>query len=461
VASRHLTFHFPARTIILIIGEVVVLLSSFLLATILRVGKSSLLVLNVEDGVFKICIVALLGMLCMYFLDLYDFTRLGPKQNIHLHLLKVVGVLSLLLGLLGFLFPNFMMGQYIFLTALPILAALILLWRKAFLAVNRSKRLVQRMLIVGDGDYTTSLWNEINTRPDLGLELVGFVSHPDHLAVDKHIPRLGNMEDLETIVRSQRIRRIVVTLRDRRGKLPVETLLGLKGQSVQIEDAADFYESVTGRVPLGSLRISWLLFSRGFCPSRMVLILSRIVTAILAAFLLVLIMPFMAFIGLAIWLETGSPILFRQKRVGKQGKIFELYKFRTMDVFASGAARPTQVEDARVTRVGRFLRRARIDELPQLFNILRGDMAFVGPRPFMIEEEFDLARQIPYYAQRWSVSPGATGWAQIQRPYCVTLKDNEDKLSYDLFYIKNMSIVLDLLILLQTVKVLLLGRGSR
>ena len=461
MASRHLTFHFPGRTVILVIGEVGLLLSSFLAATILHFGRNSFLILSLQNGIAKIVVVAVLGLLCMYFLDLYDFTRLRSPQSSYLQVLKVVGILSLLLGLLGMVFPNLMMGGYVFLTGLPILAALVLLWRKVFLAMSRSKRLVQRTLIVGDGDYTTSLWNEIEKRPDLGLELVGYVSQSDHPTVNEHIPRLGNMGDLETIIRSERIHRIVVTMRDRRGKLPVETLLGLKWRGVQIEDAADFYESVTGRVPLESLRISWLLFSRGFCPSRIVLILSRIVTSFLAAFLFVLMLPLMAFIGLAIWLDTGSPILFRQKRVGKRGKVFDLYKFRTMTVLQSGVARPTQEEDARVTRIGRFLRKARIDELPQLFNILRGDMAFVGPRPFMVEEEFDLARQIPHYAQRWSVSPGATGWAQIQRPYCVTLKDNEDKLSYDLFYIKNMSIVLDFLILLQTVKVLLLGRGSR
>jgi lipopolysaccharide/colanic/teichoic acid biosynthesis glycosyltransferase len=164
-----------------------------------------------------------------------------------------------------------------------------------------------------------------------------------------------------------------------------------------------------------------------------------------------------------ILIDTGRPILFRQKRVGRGGKIFTLYKFRSMRAAdsADGKGRPAQEGDARITWTGRLLRKSRIDELPQLYNIFKGDMSFVGPRPFMVEEEFDLAKQIPFYERRWSVRPGATGWAQIHRPYCATLADNEEKLSYDLFYVKNMSIALDFLILFQTVKTLLLGRGSR
>ena len=460
MASRHLAFYFPARTLILVLGEVAILLGSFVLATILRFGSDSYFVLNYENGIYKITFVTVLGMLCMYFLDLYDIQRMDSERKTYLHLVKVLGVLSLLLGLLGMQFPGFMVGKFVFVTGLPILACLVFLWRRMFVAANRSKRLVQPTLILGDGDYTP-LCKEVEKRPELGFKLIGYVGTQDCARENHYLRRLGDMAEVEQIIATEGIRRIVVTMRDRRGKLPVETLLNLKARGVQIEDVADFYEYVTGRVPLESLRVSWLLFSRGFCPSRALLIFTRIVSAISAFFMLFVTGPLMAIIVLATWMDSGFPILFRQKRVGKQGKIFTLYKFRSMRVLDSEMARPAEKDDVRFTRVGRWLRKSRLDELPQLYNILRGDMSFVGPRPFMVEEEFDLARQIPFYEQRWCVNPGATGWAQIHRPYCSTLTDNEEKLSYDLFYIKNMSIGLDLLVLFQTLKILVLRRGSR
>jgi sugar transferase (PEP-CTERM system associated) len=463
MAGRHLTFSFPTRTLILAVGEVGLLISSFLLATLLQFRGQSFDVLAYQNGLYKIVAVAVLGLLCMYYLDLYNTQKILGRGQMQFRVLVVIGTLSLLLGLLGMLFPRFMVGNYVFLTGLPILASLVFVWRKVFFTMNSSKHFLKRTLILGDGDYSNSLWTEVESRPELGLKLVGYVSTDDHPTENNRLSRLGSLKDLSRIIEEQKICRIVVTMRDRRGKLPVEALLGLKTRGVTIEDAADFYEGVTGRVPLESLRLSWLLFSRGFCPSRLLLTFTRAVSAIAALLLLVISLPVLALISLAILLDTGRPILFRQKRVGKNGKLFTLYKFRSMRIQdqATEKARPAKEGDERFTRTGRWLRKSRMDELPQLYNVLRGDMSFVGPRPFMIEEEFDLAKQIPFYEQRWSVSPGVTGWAQVHRAYCVTLADNEEKLSYDLFYIKNLSIGLDLLVLFQTVKILLLGRGSR
>ncbi len=206
-----------------------------------------------------------------------------------------------------------------------------------------------------------------------------------------------------------------------------------------------------------------MFFAPAIHVSRLLLLYKRAASIALSILALIVTAPLMALIALAIWLDSGGPILFRQQRVGKGGKLFTLYKFRSMYPAADGDGdfKPAQENDERFTGVGRWLRRYRLDELPQLYNILRGDMYFIGPRPFAQQEEEELAQQIPFYPQRWAVRPGATGWAQVRNGYCASLKDNAEKLSYDLFYIKNLSVGLDLLILFQTTKILLLGRGGR
>jgi lipopolysaccharide/colanic/teichoic acid biosynthesis glycosyltransferase len=250
---------------------------------------------------------------------------------------------------------------------------------------------------------------------------------------------------------------------DRRKKLPVEALLKLKTRGVLIQDGAEYFENITGKVPLEALRLSWLLFSPGFHVSRSFLIYKRILSLMFASIGLVLGLPIMGLVALLIRLDSPGPIIFRQQRLGKDGKLFTLYKFRSMHdgTDSNGKHIPAQESDSRVTWLGNWLRRMRLDELPQLYNILRGDMYFVGPRPFVPDQEEELVQQIPFYHQRWTVRPGATGWAQVHRGYCASVEDNAEKLAYDLFYIKNMSIGLDLLILFLTIKILLLGRGGR
>jgi exopolysaccharide biosynthesis polyprenyl glycosylphosphotransferase len=277
------------------------------------------------------------------------------------------------------------------------------------------------------------------------------------------LPYLGDIEQLPAVVERQNVNRIILTMSDRRGRLPVDMLLGLKGQGLIVEDAREIYEAVTGKVCLDSLRPSWLLFSDGFRVSPLSLLYKRAASIILSAVGILLSAPLMLLTALAIRLDSPGPAVFRQKRVGKGGRVFTIYKFRSMrvDADADGPPRPAMDRDERVTRIGYWLRRFRIDELPQLFNILRGDMYFIGPRPFVPNTEAELAERIPFYSQRWIVKPGATGWAQINRGYCASLEDNIDKLSYDLFYVKNMSPGLDCLILFQTLKILLLGRGGR
>jgi exopolysaccharide biosynthesis polyprenyl glycosylphosphotransferase len=277
------------------------------------------------------------------------------------------------------------------------------------------------------------------------------------------LPYLGTPDQLSAVVKTRGIRHVLVAMSDQRGKLPMDELLCIKSQYARVQDGAEIYEKLTGKLPIESLRLSWLLFSPGFHTSRWLSVWKTVFSFLISLSLLLIILPVLLLVALAIRLDSPGPVVFRQKRVGKGGKTFTLYKFRSMfhGPDEGGNHRPAEEQDARITRLGRLLRRSRLDELPQLYNILRGDMHFVGPRPFVPDQEEELVKAIPFYNQRWNVKPGATGWAQINRGYCATIDDNAEKLAYDLFYIKNMSISLDLLILFKTLKILVLGRGGR
>jgi sugar transferase (PEP-CTERM system associated) len=250
---------------------------------------------------------------------------------------------------------------------------------------------------------------------------------------------------------------------DRRGVLPVEELLDLRLSGIKIEEATSWLERISGRIEVEQLYPSWLIFADGFRFSTGFLMVRRVLSTTIAALGLLLALPLLPFIVLAIKLDSRGPVLYRQQRVGMAGHPFYCYKFRTMreDAEADTGATWATDDDPRITRVGKFLRTSRLDEIPQLWCVLKGDMAFVGPRPERPEFVAWLSREIPYYGVRHSVRPGITGWAQIRYKYGNTLEDAREKLQYDLFFIKNASLGLDLLIIFQTIKIVLLGRGAR
>jgi sugar transferase (PEP-CTERM system associated) len=451
--------YFPVRTVLLALTEACLITLALVGSIYARFGADSSLVLMYESGFFKIGIVAAVCLICMYYYDLYDSMLLTNPREVITRLIQVLGTTSLVLAVLYYLYPAVQLSLGVFLTGIAFVGILILLWRRLFFVLSHVTGFAERVLLVGDGSLVGALASLVEKKPELGVRLVGYVANPPTAAGTNGLLRLGRLTDLNQVVYKESITRILVTMTDRRGKLPVDDLLNLKTRGVQVEDGSDFYEMITGKVPLDSLRPSWLLFSQGFRLSKGSLFFKRTFSIVLGSMALLVLLPVMAVIALAIWLDSGGPVLFRQKRVGKDGRIFTLFKFRSMK--NGEDFKPAEEDDERLTRVGRWIRRCRVDELPQLYNILRGDMHFVGPRPFALEEEHELAEKIPFYRQRWAVRPGATGWAQIQRGYCATLEDNVDKLAYDLFYIKNMSVGLDLLVILQTLKILLLGRGAR
>ena len=462
---RFLHAYFPGRTLLLGISEGCLVALAFLAATIVRLGTNdATLVLSYEQGFVKIVLVSAVFITCMYYFDLYDSSILNNPREVLTRIIQMQGTVCIFLAGFYYMYPALELARGIFLIGFSLVGMLLLLWRRLFSSLNTLPQFAERALIFGDSPLATALATELKTHPELGIRVVGQLKSIDN--GNGRLVLTSSDEQIAAVMNSvtpYEPDRIIVALGERRGQLPVEALLQLKSHGVLIQDGGEAYETLTGKVPIESLHLSWLLFSPGFRVSRPLLIYKRVASVILSTAGLVLALPVTALTALAVRLDSTGPVIFRQKRVGQDGKTFTLYKFRTM---VDGADQddnhpPAEASDIRFTRIGRLLRRTRMDELPQLFNILRGDMYFVGPRPFVPDQERNCSENIPNYRQRWVVKPGATGWAQVNRGYNVTIEDNKEKLAYDLFYIKNISIGLDVLILFKTIKILLLGRGSR
>lgn len=455
--------YFPKRTLLLAVSEICLIVLVFLSVSFARSATDIELWLNYEHGLLKIAVVSAALFLCMYYYDLYDSLVLGNRRETLARLFQVLGTACVVLALLYFVYPEARLGRATFLVGIGLAGLVLATSRNLFLTLNRSPRLAERVVILGDGSLAISLAREIRKRPELGLRLLGLVGPKGRETTTDRLPTLGDIEDLPALIHREAITRVIVAADDRQDPRPIARLLLLKRRGLIVLDGAAFYETVCGKVLLDETLPSRLLFSPGFQISPGLLLYKRLSSIVLAFLGLGLMAPLMAIIALAIRIESEGPILFRQRRVGKDKKLFTLYKFRSMrsEADGNGAFKPAQVNDARCTRVGRWLRRTRLDELPQLYNVLRGDMYFIGPRPFAQEEEEMLAAEIPYYALRWTIKPGASGWAQVQQGYCASVEDNTEKLAHDLFYLQNISVGLDLLILFRTTKILLWGRGAR
>ena len=470
---RFLNAHFPARTIILGVSEACLVGLAFVVAMIARLGASDASVqLSDEQGLLKILIVSVTFIACMYYFDLYDTSILSNRRELATRLIQVLGTVCILLSLFYYAYPPLGLGRGIFLIGFVLGAVILLLWRGLFLAINSRPQFSDRALILGDGPLAGPLIHELESRPELGLRVVSHVftaGDENSVLESEHRKSTASPlaalsdEKLSHAVESQRINRVIVAMGDRRGKLPVALLLALKSRGVLIQDGTDVYEAVTGKVPIESLRLSWLLFSSGFHVSRFLVIYKRLASIVSSIIGLLLSLPLLPFVALAIKLTSPGPLFYKQKRVGKDDTVFDCYKFRTMraDAEADTGATWATDDDPRITRVGRFLRLARLDEIPQLWNVLRGDMSLVGPRPERPEFVEGLTKEIPLYHLRHAVRPGITGWAQVRYRYGSSVEDAKEKLRYDLFYIKNMSPGLDLLIFLQTIKIILWGRGAK
>ena len=470
---RLLNAYFPKRTLFLGISEAILISLAFLTATLARVGPDGAdRVFGYQHGSLKILAISVAIIVCMHYFDLYDTSILCNRREVLIRLTQALGTVYSVSVLLYYFYPPLELGRGIFVIGLVFAAMLLFLWRRLFSKINSVPEFAERALIFGDGPLADLLQTEFESRPELGLRIVGRIlpmNDRNHqsgfpcadLSGDSFIT--DSADHLSSTVKFLRATRIVVAMGDRRGKLPVDTLLSLKCRGLRVQDGVEVYEEIMGKVPTESLRLGWLLFSPGCHASRYHLAYKRVASILVSICGLLLTLPLLPFIILAIKLTSAGPALYRQRRVGRDGVVFNCYKFRTMraDAEADTGATWASDDDPRITRVGKFLRMSRLDEIPQLWNVLKGDMCLVGPRPERPEFTEFLSREIPYYQLRHTIRPGITGWAQIRYRYANSLEDAKEKLRYDLFYIKNMSVGLDLIVFFQTIKVILLSQGAK
>ena len=451
------------RALLLVAAESVLIVAAVWLAAYVRFGAWMWEVMEDENGMVKAMLIAAICQLCLYYSDLYDFKRIADRKELLVRIIQALGGASFVLAAVYFWFPATMIGRGVFFLAAAFVTAFVSGWRIAFEWLSNRVGPRQRLLLVGIGHATIKLEHEImERRQALGVEIVGFID-ADPAGSDRRPPDgvkvIGGIEDIPAIVKSHAVDRVVVSLADARGKLPMDKLLEMKLQGVTFDHLASVYEEFTGKIAVENLRPSWLIFSSGFDDTRASRAAKRAIDIMASVVGLLLAAPIMLVVALVVRLTSPGPALFQQVRVGQRGKLFTLYKFRSMRTDAEAATGPVwaQPGDVRVTRVGRFIRMTRLDELPQLWNVLIGEMSLVGPRPERPEFVETLTREIPFYGQRHAVRPGVTGWAQVRYKYGATMEDALEKLQYELYYIKNMSIALDLVIMFQTVKTMISG----
>jgi sugar transferase (PEP-CTERM system associated) len=455
---RIFNVHYPIRTLILVTGEGVMVCASFLLGTMLRSRGTSSWVLKDDHGYYKILAITAFVLLLSHLFDLYDPTHFDEKGELYSRLLLVPGLLALGLGLVAAVFPDFMLGNSSSLLGLIILTVALLAWRSAYSWLAQLPYLRDRVYVLGAGERAQRLVLGLQTRQELGVDVVGWSGN-----MEGAVTRQSLAEHLQAVARDQDVHYVIVAMQDRRDTMPMQELLQLRLQSaIRIEEATSWLEKISGKIEVENLYPSWIIFAKGFRLSESLRLGRRLLNFTAGLITLLLSAPLIPFIALAIRIDSAGPVLYRQKRVGRGGKVFFCYKFRTMRPDAEADNGPTWADDddPRITRVGKFLRVTRLDEIPQMWCVLKGDMAFVGPRPERPEFVEWLSTEIPYYSLRHLVRPGITGWAQIRYKYGNTVEDAKEKLQYDLFYIKNASIGLDVLIMFQTIKIIVLRRGG-
>ncbi len=395
----------------------------------------------------------------------YDLSAQQGRKEIVVRLMGCFTALTFVLSAIGFAFPYVRSGRMALLLGLVCGFLSVMAIRLFTLQLWDIPRFRERLLLLGATPLADRLVETLSTMGCRGFEVLGAVESGSEAnrSRENGYRVLGSVAELERVAAEHRAETIVVTVDERRGNLPLAAVLDCKLRGLRIEDWPSFFERVTGRIRVENLRPSWIVFSDGFSRASVTRTVKRAMDIGLALLFLVLGFPFFLAIAIAIKLESRGPVFLRQERVGQGGKVFRLLKFRTMCREAESETGPVWAteNDPRITRIGHYLRRSRLDELPQIVNVLRGDMSFVGPRPERPHFVATLRERVPYYLQRLSVKPGITGWAQIRSSYGSSVEDAMQKLEYDLYYVKNMSIFLDVLILFHTVQVVLLGQGAR
>ena len=455
---RIFNVYYATRTLVLLFCEALLVSSAFLAATFFYAGPDTYIALFYEYGLIKIAGVTLLTLVLSYYFDLYEPQRISARWEIYFRLLLVLSVLSFLLGGVVYFYPEMDIRPNVLVTGVSVLAVALVFWRRAYEWIFSLPMFRERVYVLGGGDRAKAVVETLRTRRDAGMQVVTGI---DDGSDTENLERFS--ADLRSFLQPEsKVDRVIVAMENRRGSMPVRELLDLRLSGVVIEDASSLMERLTGKLPLANLNPSTLIFTDGFNVRASQQILRRMVSILVSSTGLILCSPFLPIIILAVRFTSPGPIFFRQTRVGLRGKPFTVLKFRTMrqDAEAKGAVWATK-NDPRITSLGRFMRKTRVDEIPQLWNVLRGQMAFVGPRPERPEFVQWLSSEIPFYDLRHMILPGLTGWAQVRYQYGASLEETKQKLEYDLYYVKHLSLGLDLLIMFETVKTIVLRRGAQ
>jgi sugar transferase (PEP-CTERM system associated) len=454
----------PTSVVALLVSEIILTYTCYVAATFLMMEAAPEVFLLDDNGWLRIALVVACLMLGIYFHDLYTQFRIRSRVLLIQQVIVVVGVTFLTQALLVYLrLPDLILPTWVMIVGSALTLILLPLWRILFSTIVMKAMGSERVLFLGTSSVSQEIVQYLTEHPETGLTALGYLDNLDTGTEVAGGKVLGRISDLETTVEQFRPDRIVVGMSERRARLPVNQLLELRLSGIHIEDALTTYESTFGRISTRELRPSQLIFSTELGPNPSRVLLQSVYSMTIAVVAAVVALPIMALVAIAVRLSSPGPALYSQRRTGKNDVPFMLYKFRSMyaDAEAHSGAVWAKKDDPRITPVGKWLRKLRLDELPQLFNVLKGDMSIVGPRPERPEFVAELERRIPYYRQRHCIKPGITGWAQINHKYGDTIEDTIVKLEYDLYYIKNLAPALDAFIIFHTAKVMLLSRGSQ
>lgn len=454
----------PDSVIALLFSDAILLYTCFVIAAFLVLDVDPVVFLRYDNGWTRLVVVALAVMAGLYFQDLYTDFRIKSKAVLVQQVGVSLGVAFLLEALLVYLgLQDLFVPTWLMIAGGAVALVLIPVWRVfygrvAFRAVGS-----ERVLFLGASSLVHDICAHWEEHPETGLTAIGCLDDGVGDSSIQGVPLLGTIGDVGSVVERLHPARIIVGMTERRNRVPIDQLLDLRLAGIQIEEAAAAYEATFGRVSTRELRPAQLIFSSDLGPNPKRVMLQSVYSLTIALIAALAAAPVMLLIAIAVKLTSRGPVLFRQRRVGRNDVAFTLYKFRSMiqnAEQASGAVWAIK-DDPRITGLGRWLRKLRLDELPQLFNVLKGEMSIVGPRPERPEFVAELEKRIPFYRQRHCVKPGITGWAQINHKYGDTIEDTIAKLEYDLYYIKNLAPALDALIMFHTAKVMLLSRGSQ
>lgn len=456
--------YYPIRNVFFVIGEFLLISSSVFLAIWIVLDNYTIFF---DPWIsLKVFLITISYQICFYYNDLYDLKITDSYSELSTRLLQSIGAASIFLSGVYFAFPQVIIGRNIFLVSVIFAPLLIILWRFCYAIVLNKGLFNQKIILLGSSELARDIIKEIDEKKDSGYMISVIIEEDesDFLSSCIDNSKIVCKKDyagLYGIARKFNIKKIVVAIKQRRGAFPARELLDCRVRGIDIIKGNTFYEMLTGKLIVDQINPDWLIFSKGFRIPKRVRILKRIIDLMLSLIMLIVLSPLIMLVALLIRIDSKGPIFFSQERVGEKRKIFRVYKFRSMIEDAEKHTGPIWASDHddRITRVGRIIRKLRIDEIPQLWNVLKGEMSFVGPRP---EREFfvkELEEKIPYYGERFIVKPGITGWAQVCYGYGASVDDAIEKLNYDLFYTKNFSIFMDLMIIMRTVKIVLFGKG--